>query len=170
MPSAALVHHAITQLAEVDILVVGAGSAGSCAATAAAEHGRRDGVRVGLVERYGCPGGVSTQTLDTFYGFYTPGDQPRKVVGGVPDRVVDALDATNDMFLRSNTYGAGTGVTYNPERLKRVWDELLLAAGVRLWYHTMLVDVTTNRDGVADGVVVFTKQRFLRIEARRIID
>lgn len=66
---------------------------------------------MGLVERYGFAGGVSTQTLDTFYGFYTPGDEPRKVVGGLPDRVVDALARTGDVFLRSNTYGAGTGVT-----------------------------------------------------------
>ena len=43
----------------------------------------------------------------------------------VPDRMVDDLARTGDMFLRPNTYGAGTGVTYNPERLKFVWDLLL---------------------------------------------
>ncbi|MEX2093643.1 MAG: FAD-dependent oxidoreductase [Pirellulales bacterium] len=157
-------------MAELDVLVIGAGSAGCCAAIAAAEHGRRDGLRVGLVERYGFAGGVSTQTLDTFYGFYTPGDQPRKVVGGLPDRVVDALAQTGDMFLRSNTYGAGTGITYNPERLKLVWDRLLASAGVRVWLHTMLVDVATNSEGVATGVIVFTKRGFHRIDARRFID
>jgi hypothetical protein len=150
--------------------VVGAGSAGCCAAIAAAEHGRREGLRVGLVERYGFAGGVSTQTLDTFYGFYTPGDAPRKVVGGVPDRVVDQLDQTGDMFLRANTYGAGTGVTYNPERLKYLWDLMLSDAGVRVWFHTMLVDVVTDSRGIANRVIVFTKQGFYRIDARRIID
>jgi hypothetical protein len=57
-------------------------------------------------------GGTSTQILDTFYGFFTPREEPRKVVGGIPDRVVDTLDLTGDIFLRPNTYGAGTGVTY----------------------------------------------------------
>lgn len=165
-----LVHHAIPQLAALDVLVVGAGSAGCCAAIAAAERGRGRGTRVGLVERYGFAGGVSTQTLDTFYGFYTPGDTPRKVVGGVPGRVVDALAHTGDMYLRANTYGAGTGVTYNPERLKLVWDELLAAAGVRVWLHTMLVDVVSDSEGTATGVVVFSKSGFQKIAARRIID
>jgi hypothetical protein len=170
MPATILSHHSIPQLAELDVLVVGAGSAGCCAAIAAAEQGRDKSLRVGLVERYGFAGGVSTQTLDTFYGFYTLGDKPRKVVGGIPDRVVNALARTGDMFLRPNTYGAGTGVTYNPERLKLVWDELLAAAGIRVWLHTMLVDVTANSAGTATGVVVFTKSGFHRIGARRIID
>ena len=158
------------QLAEVDVLVIGAGSAGCCAAIAAGEHGRPEGLRVGLVERYGFAGGVSTQTLDTFYGFYTPGDTPRKVVGGIPDRVVDALARTGDVFLRANTYGAGTGVTYNPERLKWVWDQLLAAAGVKVWLHSMLVDVIADSAGTATGVVVFSKSGYRRIDARRIVD
>jgi hypothetical protein len=170
MTSNVLVHDSIPRLADLDVLVVGAGSAGCSAAIAAAEQGRARGIRVGLVERYGFAGGVSTQTLDTFYGFYTPGDAPRKVVGGVPDRVVDCLAQTGDMFLRANTYGAGTGITYNPERLKLVWDQLLAAAGVRVWLHTMLVDVTSDSAGTATGVVVFTKSGFHRIGARRIVD
>ncbi len=104
-----------------DLLVVGAGSAGCCAALAAKYNGVAN---VWLVERYGFPGGTSTQMLDTFYGFFTPGKSPRKVVGGIPDRVVDALDRYGAVFLRPNTYGAGTGVNYNPERLKLVWDDL----------------------------------------------
>jgi len=170
MANSPLTHAAIPTVAELDVLVVGAGSAGCCAAIAAAESGRARELRVGLVERYGFAGGVSTQSLDTFYGFYTPGDAPRKVVGGVPDRIVDELARSGDMFLRPNTYGAGTGITYNPERLKLVWDQLLAAAGVRVWLHAMLVDVTTNSAGVATGVVIFTKAGFVRIASRRIID
>lgn len=170
MAQSPLTHAAIPIVAELDVLVVGAGSAGCCAAIAAAEVGRADDLHVGLVERYGFAGGVSTQTLDTFYGFYTPGDSPRKVVGGIPDRVVDALSRSGDMFLRPNTYGAGTGITYNPERLKLVWDALLATAGVRVWFHAMLVDVATDAGGVATGVVIFTKNGFARIGARRIID
>ena len=169
-PPTALLHDSIPRLAKLDVLVVGAGSAGCCAAIAAAELGGRDNLQVGLVERYGFAGGVSTQTLDTFYGFYTPGDQPRKVVGGLPDRVVDELATSGDMFLRSNTYGAGTGITYNPERLKLIWDQLLARAGVRVWLHTMLVDVVAGGDGIARGVVVFNKRGFFRIDAKRFID
>ncbi|MEM1211596.1 MAG: FAD-dependent oxidoreductase [Planctomycetota bacterium] len=153
-------------IAEADVVVVGAGSAGCCAAIAAAEAGRS----VVLIERYGFAGGTSTQVLDTFYGFFTPGDAPRKVVGGVPDRVVDALDATDDVFLRPNTYGAGTGVTYNPERLKWVWDQMLAAAGVRVLLHAWLCDVETSSDGRITAVIVHTKRGFLRVKGRRFID
>ena len=144
----------ITTVYEAEVVVVGAGSAGCCAAIAAAEAGRS----VVLIERYGFAGGTSTQILDTFYGFFTPGDQPRKVVGGIPDRVVDALDFTGDIFLRPNTYGAGTGVTYNPERLKLVWDTLLLGAGVKMLLHTWLCGVETASDGRITGVIVHTKR------------
>ncbi|HYG77936.1 MAG TPA: FAD-dependent oxidoreductase [Planctomycetota bacterium] len=162
-----LAHDRIPLLADVDILVAGAGSAGCCAALAAREDKTRS---VMLIERYGFLGGSSTQMLDTFYGFFTPGDAPKKVVGGIPDRVVDALARHNEMHLRPNTYGAGTGVTYNPERLKLVWDELLGAAGVRVVLHATIVDVETAQDGILRSIVIFTKRGFFRIAARRFID
>ncbi len=159
-------HDKIPTLCEVDVAVVGGGSAGCCAALAAAKGGRK----VALIERYGFLGGTSTQILDTFYGFFTPGDQPRKVVGGLPDKVVDRLDRSGDIFLRANTYGAGTGVTYNPERLKLVWDELLAEARVRSILHAALVDVETDSSGTITGVFVWTKGGFFRIGAKRFID
>lgn len=162
-----LIFEKIPVLATVDLLVVGGGSAGCCAALAAAAEGAGS---VLLVERYGFLGGTSTQMLDTFYGFFTPGERPRKVVGGVPDRVVDALDAVGEVFLRPNTYGAGTGVNYNPERLKLVWDELLGAAGVRVLLHASLVAAETNAGGMIVGVVLATKSGFHRVRARRFID
>src|SRR5687768_1141490 len=94
--SAPLVIERVPVLAVVDVLVVGGGSAGCCAAIAAREEAAG---AVMLVERYGFLGGTSTQMLDTFYGFFTPGAQPRKVVGGVADRVVDALDSVGEVFL-----------------------------------------------------------------------
>jgi len=154
-------------LAETDVLVIGGGSAGCCAAIAARETSTQ---RVILLERYGFLGGTSTQMLDTFYGFFTPGGEPRKVAGGIPDRVVDALDAAGAVFLRPNTYGAGTGVNYNPERLKLVWDELLAAAGVRVLLHATLVAAETDSGGRITGVVISTKRGFFRITAKRFID
>jgi hypothetical protein len=148
------------------VLVLGGGSAGCSAALAARMSGARS---VTLVERAGFPGGISTQALDTFYGFFTPGDQPRKVAGGIGDRVVDALDAAGGIFLRPNTYGAGTGVNYNPERLKLVWDELLIEAGVRVLLHTHLLEVEGSADA-PEGVVVWSKAGFARIRARIFID
>jgi hypothetical protein len=157
----------LPSLPPADLLVVGGGTAGCCAALAARESA---GATVLLIERQGFLGGTSTGVLDTFYGFFTPGAHPRKVVGGVPDRVVDALDRVGAVFLRPNTYGAGTGVNYNPERLKRVWDELLTRAGVRVLLHAILVDVLTEGSGRITGVVLLTRQGFVQVSARRFID
>jgi hypothetical protein len=122
-----------------------------------------------LVERYGFPGGTSTQMLDTFYGFFTPGEIPRKIVGGLPDKVVNRLDDLGEIFLRPNTYGAGTGVNYNPERLKNVWDELLLQSGAKLLLHTTLIDVNNKRNGDYE-CIFWNKSGFYQVEPKRVID
>lgn len=153
-------------LAEVDVLVIGAGSSGCAAAIAARESGAD---RVMLVERAGFPGGISTQALDTFYGFFTPGDSPRKVAGGIGDKVVDTLDGVGAIFLRPNTYGAGTGVNYNPERLKWVWDKLLDEAGVEVLLHSQLVEVESE-SGQPKSIIISGKHGFSRMIAKQFID
>jgi glycine/D-amino acid oxidase-like deaminating enzyme len=149
----------------LDVLVVGAGSAGSTAAIAAA----RTGAATMLVDRLGFLGGTSTAVLDTFYAFYTPGAQPRKVVSGIPDEVVGRLTERGMAFERPNTYGAGTGITYDPESLKRVWDELVTEAGVSLLLHAFVIG-THVEDGRVAALDVATKGGVRRIEARCVID
>jgi hypothetical protein len=125
-----------------DLVVVGGGSAGCAAAVAAA----RRGLDVVLVERYGFAGGTGAMVLDTFYGFFLPGARPLRVVGGVGWELAQTLMAWGEAIERPNTYGAGTGITYNPEALKVAWERKLTAAGVRLLYHRLVTDAE-----VADG-------------------
>ena len=108
-----------------DVVVVGSGAAGSTAAIAAA----REGARTLLIEKLPFLGGNSTAVLDTFYGFYTPGPRPLKVVGGIGDDVVDGLRRMGRVVERPNTYGAGTGITYLGEHLKVVWETMVADAG-----------------------------------------
>jgi hypothetical protein len=159
-------HHKIPLLANTDVLVIGAGSAGCVAALAAAQSKK---FSVMLVERYGFPGGTSTQMLDTFYGFFTPGTTSKKIVGGIPNGVVNELDKTGDIFLRPNTYGAGTGVNYNPERLKFVWDQLIQKANIHYLLHTTLVDVGEQKGEIIE-CVFWNKSGFFKVLARRVID
>jgi glycine/D-amino acid oxidase-like deaminating enzyme len=149
----------------VDVLVVGAGSAGSTAAIAAA----RSGAETLLIDRLGFLGGTSTAVLDTFYAFYTPGERPQKVVSGIPDDVVGRLTERGMAFERPNTYGAGTGITYDPESLKRVWDELVAESGAGVLLHAFVIGVEVS-GGRVDAVEVATKGGVRRIEARCIVD
>lgn len=155
----------LTQLWDADVIVVGSGSAGSSAAIAAA----RSGADTILVERFGFLGGTSTQVLDTFYGFYTPGSVAYKVVGGVPDDVVTRLKKYNAAFERPNTYGAGTGVTYDPYLLRIVWEQLAQEAGVRLLYHSFCTDVIRDGNRIT-GVIVNGKRGLMKLTARVVID
>ena len=152
-------------LAEVDVCVVGSGSAGSTAAIAAA----RSGASVLLVEKLPFLGGSSTAVLDTFYGFFTPGEQPRKVVGGIADEVVTALRQLGPVVERPNTYGAGIGLTYVADRLKVIWERLVEDAGARIVLHAFVQDAHV-RDGVVGSLIVATKAGLQQVRARVFID
>lgn len=123
--------------ATADVVVVGAGCAGCTAAIAAA----RAGARTLLIERYAALGGTSTMVLDTFYGFYLPGNDTRRVVGGLPWEIVERLRARGMIIERPSSYGAGQAITYDPPTLQVVWEHMALEAGVQLRLHTFCVDV-----------------------------
>lgn len=150
---------------DCDVLVVGAGTAGMLAALAAA----RLGARVVQLERLPFLGGTSTAVLDTFYGFYTPGARPRKVVGGIADDVITGLRGFAASLERPNTYGAGTGITYHPEYLKVVWETLATSAGVSVLLNAQVVDVDA-RDGRVESVIVATRAGLRRYRARMFVD
>jgi hypothetical protein len=149
-----------------DVVVVGAGSAGATAAIAAA----RTGARTLLVDRMGFLGGISTAVLDTFYAFYTPGEVPKRVVGGIGWEVAGRLTAAGAAFERPNTYGAGTGITYDPEVLKRLWETLVLDAGAEVLLHTWVTGVELDADRRARALSVFNKGGAGRVEAAVVVD
>ncbi len=155
----------VPTIAEVDVCVVGAGSAGSTAAIAAA----RSGASVLLIDRLPFLGGTSTAVLDTFYGFYTPGSTARKVVGGIGDDVIATLRELGPVLERPNTYGAGTGVTYLAEHLKVAWEGLVTGAGARTLLHTM-VQAAEVRDGRIEAIVVATRAGLSRVRASVFVD
>jgi hypothetical protein len=83
--------------------------------------------------------------------------------------VCDALVERGCAFERANTYGAGTGVTYDPEMLKMVWDELTTAAGVNVLFHTR-ASRTVMEGNVIGGVLAETVAGPGYLRAKVIID
>jgi len=93
-------------MSEVDVVVVGGGSAGLCAAVAAA----RKGVKVVLLEKSDCLGGMGTLAqVHTFCGLYLPGVEGEAVVAN------DGLPAEIEREMRVRTSQDG------PVRMGKVW-------------------------------------------------
>lgn len=149
----------------VDVVVAGAGSAGMVAALAAA----RNGASVLLVERGGFLGGISTAVLDTMYAFHAPGERSEKVVSGLPDEVVARIERYDALLRRPNTFGSGTGLTYNPETLKRVWDDMAAEAGVKVLLHSFILGAETE-DGTVGGIRFANKAGLHVARGKAVID
>ena len=117
-----------------DVIVCGAGSAGFCAAVAAA----RQGARVALVEKYNGPGGILTvlgnNSIDQFNDPFRP--DKKMVIGGIGWELVLRLHREGfahipDMdapYERHDQYG----VKVNPVAAAKTMDDMLLESGVTL--------------------------------------
>ncbi|GIX48083.1 MAG: membrane protein [Candidatus Tectimicrobiota bacterium] len=135
------IHEAARQVPvvlEAEVVVVGGGPAGIAAAVAAA----RTGARTLLVERYGFLGGAGTAAAVTnFCGLYAVVDgTPVRVVRGIASEITEALVKRGAAVEPQPAVGGKTAVVpYDTFAYKRVADELVLAAGVQLRFHTLVV-------------------------------
>ncbi|SDH10152.1 FAD dependent oxidoreductase [Sinosporangium album] len=141
--------------ATFDVVVVGGGPAGVCAAIAAA----REGARTALVERAAFLGGTATGAMvASFMGFFW---KDLRVVGGIP------LEVTERLVARDASPGFGRYVLaeasdnpidvitfpFDPEVLKIVLDGMLVDAGVTPYLHAQAVEPVM--DGSACVGVVY---------------
>jgi hypothetical protein len=142
--------------------------AGTVAAVAAA----RAGAGVLLVERWGFLGGSATAgAVGQFVGWET--DAGRQVIHGLAEEVVQRLERRGGSGGHTH-FTMSTGhrmdqVSYDPERLKLVLDEMALEAGVRLLFHATVLDVV-RQGGSVSAVSVLTKAGPLEIRPRIVID
>lgn len=148
-----------------DVLVVGGGPAGLCAAIAAA----RSGAKTMLAEQYGCCGGMATMGLvGPFMTCYESSGQV-KVIRGLFQEIVTrmiarggALDPADIPTASAFTSYIGPGhlhvTPFEPETLKLVADEMLCEAGVQVLYHTSFLGADVDSEGRIERVFLHTKE------------
>ena len=154
-----------------DVIVCGAGSAGFCAAVAAA----RQGARTALVEKYNGPGGILTvlgnNSIDQFNDPFRR--DKKMVIGGIGWELVlrlyeEGFAHIPDMdapYERHDQYG----VKVNPVAAAKVMDDMLLESGVTLYYGQSVV--AAEREGEKIGsILISTKTGLKKLRAKLYID
>ena len=166
-------------LEPMDVVVCGGGTAGVTAALAAA----RGGAKTMLIETKGFLGGMLTggNAGLTMYAKFSGrpaeheadlrclAEDPEKlrVAGGIPMEITRRLLAEHAALGNEGT--AGAYLFTNSEVFKRVLVEMLEEAGVRIRFHTMVVDVVKS-GRIVEGIVLESKSGREVVPARQFID
>ena len=80
--------------------------------------------------------------VDSFNGFYSPGETPIQLADGISMEVAERLLKNNDAFIRQNTFGSGPVVTYDLEKLKIVYEDMVMRIRyAHILYYTKAMDV-----------------------------
>ena len=120
---------------EYDVIVIGGGTTGVCAAIAAA----RSGANTALIEIQGFLGGNACNGM-AWYGFHSTGSY-QQVVAGIPLEIIERLREIDGASEFCPDPVAGSMVQVNTTLLKLVCAELCQENGVDLHLHCMLTDV-----------------------------
>lgn len=148
-------------LHQTDVLVVGGGSAGVCAAIAA----RRAGANVTLVERYGHFGGLWTGGLVVLIiGHIVKGG--KQVCQGIGEEMMRRLDKLDGAIINRRP---GVNPTVDAEAAKYIMVEMIEEAGVDVFLHCWGVDAIVTGNTVR-GVVFESKSGRQAILAKTVID
>lgn len=170
--SAGVIHEPardIPVIGEYEVVVIGGGPAGLMAATAASRAGRS----TLLIEKYGFLGGAGTMGgLATFCGMHARvhGTDVQSV-HGYADELLErmaAMDGLNKPHLSVDDRVQAQ--SYDISALKIAADELVLAGGAELLFHTSVVGVAMADDARIDAVLVESKSGRAAIRGRFFVD
>ncbi len=172
---------------ETDVLVVGGGPAGVCAAVSAA----RQGAKVILMERYGYLGGMSTGGFVLLFDCLCDG-KGNLVIKGLVEEILERLRKVDGLIepkgeelgsskikdiIKWRRYGATGGEdkvvrwspVIDPEMMKCVCNDMALEAGVKLLYHSWFSKAYVS-DNQVKGAIFESKSGRQVVLAKTVID
>lgn len=149
-----------------DVIVAGGGPSGILAAIASA----RNGAKTLLVEKYGFLGGMATNALvgpiQSFHA--TPELQ---AVNGIAEEVIQRLKEIGGTpgHVRDMIGFVPTITPVDVEKLKYVYQEMILESGVHLQLHTTVIDVEKD-DSTITALKLHNKSGVLTVRGSVFID
>ncbi len=166
----------LESLGRYDVVVVGGGPAGVCAAIEAS----RNGAKTLLVESSGMLGGMATTSLVGPFMTSYNGDATRPLVGGLFREIIDELDKFGAVIPPEKLDAPSIYTTYIKDYHKRVTafdsyglqmalDNLTAKYGVDVLLYTRFVDAITE-DGKIKSLVLAALEGLRSVEADIFID
>jgi hypothetical protein len=143
-----------------DVIVAGGGPAGCTAAIAAA----REGARTLLVEATGALGGMGTSGLVPAWCPFTDGE--RVIYAGLAEKVFRASKAATYKDKPDQL----AWVPIDPEALKRIYDDLVLAAGVEILLFTQVCSVERDAGGTVNALLLANKHGLSAVQGAVYVD
>ena len=117
---------------------------------AAAVGAARAGANVALIERAAYLGGAATHSnVLTYCGFWTQADPPAKIVGGVGDEVLHAIDALGGDIAPVRTSSNVVITLLDPEIVKFALDNVCEHVAVDVLLHATLTGATSHDGRIA---------------------
>lgn len=143
-----------------DVIVIGGGPTGCTAAASAA----REGARTLLIEASGVLGGSGTGALVPAWCPFS--DKEQIIYRGLAEKVLQRCKAHQPHVPKD----ALDWVPIDAERLKGVYDELVLESGAKLLFHTMLSAVEKDENGNVTTILVTNKGGLSAFRAKVFVD
>ena len=145
-------------VADVDVIIVGAGIAGSAAAVAAG----RNGAKTIVVDRFGCPGGNMGPGMVGGASTLELPESMSEGIPGIPGEFVKRCEEYCNAHLLAHYFRDSQVVSY-------VWTQMMQEAGVRFMYNTYAGDPIMEGNRVT-GLFVENKNGTQAIRAKVVVD
>lgn len=166
----------LPSLGHYDVVVLGGGPAGVCAAVSAA----RGGAKTLLVEATGMLGGMATSGMVGPFMTNYDRDGNRPIVGGLYREIIERLEKSGDAILPEFTDSPSVHTSFlkkyhrhvtpfNAFKLQILLDDLCEEAGVEVLLYTRFADCIT-KNGKITEVVVAALEGLRCISAELFVD
>ena len=143
-----------------DVIVVGGGPSGCTAAAAAA----REGAKTLLIEASGVLGGSGTGALVPAWCPFS--DKEKIIYRGLAETVLNRCKDGQPHVKATDL----DWVAIDPERLKRVYDDLVTEAGATVLFQTVLASVERDDNGAVSTILVANKAGLTAMRAKVYVD